>query len=496
MVNKIVSFQPNVIVIMTDEQTRNLLGCYGNRIIQTPNIDRLAAEGSIFEETFCCSPLCVPSRIGFFTGQYPMDVDVFGNSRDNYIQPGQRSFIQDIKDQGYSVGLAGKNHAFSKEYADKYFDYWEEYGHWGKCAGTINSEDQMVSEFRYSEKRPGFITQNGMLLEGLFTEPEPFPENNCPTMRIAQDAERFLDSCRDNPFFLYYSFPDPHWPNTVCEPYFSMYDDADLQFPGFHEIDWSSKPFAHFVQSQAVGFDKYPERERKKILANIYGQITFIDKAVGVLVDKLKQIGEYDNTVIVFTSDHGNFNGQFGLTGKTKGFYEPLIRIPLILKTPGTQKRERYNVQISNIDIMPTILDICGINYDKRNIQGKSFIEVLEKKTTTHRDFIFSEVGELTPPPRPIPINDYPEYRRLRERRDGSFWFIEYTTRGRSAMIRKDGWKYCYYAGDKDELYNYGNDPYELHNLSNCQEYQTRKGKLKEQLLTCMQHAETNCMEV
>ena len=472
----------NIIVIKTDEQRFDTLGCMGNPFIRTPNIDRLATQGAVCDNAFCVSPLCVPSRVSFFTGQYVHRTGCTSNAHAKHIGIDQWSFIETLKDNGYAIGLAGKNHAFKDAYFDRFFDYREEYGHWGKTHGEIRDTDREVRDYRHDEKRPGYNTKSGMLMEGLIEGPEPFPEEQCMNWRIAEDSARFVEQHQNRPFFLHMSFPDPHWPNLACEPYHSMYDPMQMPLDGL-EIDWDSHPFAHYVQSQSSGFDAYNYTERAKILAIYYGQITAIDRAVGMLLDKLEELQLTDETIVVFTSDHGDLAGRFALISKTKAFYEPLIRIPLILRIPErAQQGQRIAAQISNIDVMPTIMDalgVCGTDA----VQGRSFLPVLDGHTDTHRTEIFAEVGSPNPPPPPVPKADYPAYNRKRCEKDGVFWFTDYTTNGRTAMVRRNNWKYCYYTGDTEELYDLGTDPIELHNLAGRPEHAGKQAELKDRLM-------------
>lgn len=474
--------RPNIIVIKTDDQRWDSLGCYGHNLIKTPNIDALAKEGIRFENTFTVAPLCVPSRTSFFSGQYATRNQRFDNTPESHIGPGQFSFIQVLKDSGYRTGLCGKNHTFQNAYVKKWFDCFEEYSPWGKHAGTLTDFDKAVRKYRSTSGPPSRLGR--LLLEGLIDEPEPFPEEKCMTYRIADDSIAFVTQQDDRPFFLHMSFPAPHWPNVVCEPYFSMYKSQldEISLAGMDSIDWNSHPFAHYVQSQCAGFDSMSKEDRRKILAVMLGQISFVDNAVGRLIDSLEKSGLYDNTLIVFTSDQGCFGGQFGLPCKTKGFYESLIRVPLIIKMPGARAENRITgAEVSNIDVMPTLLDYAGVSYDEE-IDGQSFLQVIEGTTDTHRTEIYSEIGRPVMPPAPISKEDYPAYNKARSEED-MFWFIEYTTRGRCAMIRTDGWKYVYYNGDMEELYHYEEDPLELDNLAYHPEYLEQKERMHNKLI-------------
>jgi arylsulfatase A-like enzyme len=449
--------------------------------VKTPNIDALAEEGTLYENAYTAAVLCTPSRTCFFSGKYASTTKRYFNGGKNLIDPGEFCFIETMKSNGYQIGLSGKNHTFGQDYFERWFDFVEEYSPHGKVQGTITASDKKVKEFRTTSGPPSRL--GNMLLEGLIDFPEPFPEEECMTSRIADDAIAFMEQNKNKPFFLHMSFPAPHWPNVVCEPYFSMYMDQlqDIKLPGMDAINWDMHPFSHYVQSQATGFDEYTREERQKVLAIMYGQITFIDKSIGRLMDALKEQGLYDNTLVVFTSDQGCFGGQFGLPSKTKGFYDALIRVPLIVKKPGDKALGRKTpARISNIDVMPTIMEYIGIEYDEK-IDGLSFLPVLTGESDKHRSAIVAEVGRPEMPPAPIDKKEYAAYNKRRSAEDG-FWFIEYTTRGRCAAIRKDGWKYCYYNGDMEELYHVAADPYEISNLAPFPEYKKRKSVLRKEL--------------
>lgn len=474
--------KPNIIIIKTDDQRWSSLGVYGDPIVKTPQIDELAEEGMRFENAFTVAVLCTPSRTSFFSGKYASTNRAFDNSEESMIGGEEFSFIQTLKEAGYKIGLSGKNHTFTKEYAEKWFDFFEEYSPWGKHIGTLSEADKEIRKYRTTAGAPSRL--GNLLLEGLIDYPEPFEEEICMTARIGDDAITFVEENRNHPFFLHMSFPAPHWPNFVCEPYFSMYMDQldEISLAGMDEIDWDSHPFAHFVQSQATGFDNYTKEERRKILAIMYGQITFIDKSVGRLMEALRKQGIYDETLVVFTSDQGCFGGQFGLPSKTKGFYESLIRVPFILKLPGDHQRGRVtSAQISNIDVMPTLLEYAGIQVPEA-LDGKSFLSVLLDGKDVHRTEVYAEVGRPAMPPAPFSKEQFAAYNAYRSHTDG-FWFIDYTTRGRCAMIREDGWKYCYYNGDMEELYYFEKDTLELENLAYHPAHQERKEAMREKLM-------------
>ncbi len=480
---------PNLLIIKADELRHDSLGCAGHPVLRTPHLDRLAAGGTRFENAFTVSTLCVPSRVSFFTGQYVHTHCGWGNGPQHHIGLSQAALPQWLKEAGYTTALVGKNHAFQDAYCDRWFDVREEYTHWGKTHGEIRSSDRDVIDYRQHDTRPEFANfgpagGRALLGEGLIDRPEPFPPEQCFTARIAEDAVGFLDRRAegDRPFFLHLSFPDPHWPNTVCEPYFSMYPPESLPPLEAWPMNWEGHPFKHFVQSQACGNDRYTEAERRRILATYYGQVTFIDTAVGRVLDRLAALGLEDNTLVVFTADHGNFAGRYGLVGKTGGFMDALLRIPLILRGPGIPARATCQAQVSNIDVLPSLLEKMGLPVPK-SVQGRAFIHCLADPRAEHRDAVFAEVGAPRPPPPPIAVERYAAYNRKRTEKDGWFWFCDYASNGRSAAIRTADWKYAFYVGDAEELYDLTRDPYEVRNLAADPAHASRREALKNRLL-------------
>ncbi len=468
----------NVVIIMDDQHRFDFTGYMGHPIIKTPNLDKLAQEGVAFENAYCVSPISVPSRTSIFTGKYVHRTGKVFNDKE--LRTDEWTFVEPLKAKGYKIGIAGKNHCFTDKYLKTNFDYWEETGHWGRKHGTITETDKKVNDYFDHDPRPGFETSKNML-EGLIPGPMPFPQEQCPTYRIAEDGIQFLEQNKEKPFMLYFSFGDPHWPTVVPEPYYSMYNPKDVIMP-HADYDWKTAPFKHFVQTQAVGINNYTDAEKRRVIATYYGQITFVDHAIGMFLDKLKSLGLDKNTIVVFMSDHGDWGGNYGIIAKTGGFQETLIRVPMIVKIPGMTDHKRVKAQVSNIDVLPTIFDYIGIPFP-RNVQGKSFLKVLNGEKTEHRDVIFAEVGDAKTPPPAMDRKTFEEVRLKREKEEGMFWFIDYTTKGRSVMIRRDNWKYVFNTGFVNELYDLKNDPYEMNNLIDKAKYKDKQASLSRELM-------------
>lgn len=477
--------RPNLLIIKTDQQRFDTLGCMGHPVVRTPRLDALAEDGVRCTEAFCVSPLCVPSRTSFFTGDYVHRTGAVGNRAEHHIRAATGCLLDRFKERGYTLALAGKNHAFHDDYLESRFSFVEEYGHHGKTKGDLRPSDRALSDwYRVDDRFPEYGRQP-FLTEGFIPGPLPFAEAETMPRRIAEDAVRFLDEIRDDPFVLHLSFPDPHWPNVVCEPWHSMYDPAALPPLEGSAMDWKGHPFAHWVQSLAYDFHRYDDGTVKKILATYYAQISFVDACVGSVLDRLKSQGIYDDTMIVFASDHGDFAGRYRLVAKTKGFYDSLTRIPLLMKMPVSadfpRGKKTVDALISNIDVMPTVLEALGM--DSGPADGRSFLACLDGRTEAHRDAVFAEVGGFEPPPPVMEETDFLAHQERQRKAKGIFWFIEYTTRGRAAMIRADGWKYCFYTGDAEELYDLTSDPLEMRNLAKDPTHAERRRELQRRLM-------------
>ncbi len=474
----------NVVVIMVDEMRYDLLGCL-NQKIKTPNLDTLAQDGTLFQEAYCASPLCVPSRVSMFTAQQVRKNGAAYNGEQYQIsEHNQQGFLETLKQQNYICGMIGKNDTFTTQYMRSMFDVVEEYTHWGRCDVKASETEKNIFAYRNHEYRPGFCFPHNrweMLGEGLINRPEPFDKKECTTYKIAEYGSKFIIDHRDTPFFLLCSFPDPHWPITVCEPYFSMYNQNDMELE-YEDTSFENKPFEHFIQAHVNGYDKYSAEEKKRILSIYYGMISYIDDSIGMLIQTLKQNDLYDNTLIVFTSDHGDFGGRYGLVGKTKAFYEPLIRIPLIMKLPGCQSVVSTNAMVSNIDILPTIFDYLNLPIAS-SVDGSSFLDAFFDSSYIHRQTVFAEVGIPVDPMPAYSASDFPKLKAEGEAQYGAFWFIDFTGKGKAVMIKNQRYKYCRYFDRAEELYDLYHDPGEQHNLANTEDYFSIKDQMKNMLI-------------
>jgi arylsulfatase A-like enzyme len=347
----------NILFITMDQIRYDALGFLGVFPVKTPNLDALAARGTVYENTYCSSPLCVPSRASIMTGKYPCDLNVYYNDQawDESLPtlPGELS-----KNGYFSVGV-GKMHfrpsrkyfGFDKRCADNYTDYLLHLERHGIA------HDQAQNEF---EEERGL---------DYSTRPSSIPLEHYRPVYTTDRAIHELDliasrrECKpggNEPFFMWYSFLLPHTPCMSPEPYFSMYSPEDMPAPVRDEKELDS--FAPPVQRWR-DFWRFIDDERiAKLRAQYMGCITLVDEQIGRVIDHLKKLELYDNTLIVFTSDHGDYLGDHFM--QQKGFFHDCSsKVPLIIAGPDVPVNKRISGNASLIDLMPTLLSYCGLEY-------------------------------------------------------------------------------------------------------------------------------------
>lgn len=362
------STRPNIVFIMSDQHNARALSCYGNSEISTPNMDRLAAEGTLFENAFCQTGQCVPSRYSIFTGRYARSTGTYSNGQTQ--NPDERTVADIFKDAGYISATIGKHHMQMNEANDNHgFD----------LVSSPSADLQGAGTFLpYDEVHPG----RSLVGETALTNDEH---------RQGQIVAESIDFIRENknrPFVLWCSFWGPHTPITPSAPWSTQYDPAELTLP----------PNLHVIDEEMPGIDTlltksgtFPEDSyHSACLAYYYGLVSQIDYNVGRVLDELDALGLADNTIVVYTADHGEMMSEHGAWTKGNTAYEPQIHIPLIIRFPGKfPGGKRISKLVCSIDLLPTLLDAASMEIPG-NIDGKS---LLAPKTQQWRKYAFSEHG-------------------------------------------------------------------------------------------------------
>ena len=333
---------PNVLIIHTDQQSLWTLSCYGSSVIDTPNIDRIAAEGAKLTQFFVNAAVCTPSRGTFLTGRYPHAHGAYRNSL--ALNRDEVTFAEVMRRNGYATGYAGKWHLDGTArpgwvHADRSMGFEDarfmfNRGHWKKIADT-DMPDCEPTIFPYSE----------------FGD-----EKTYTTDWLTDKTISFIERDRDNPFCYVLSIPDPHTPFKPRAPYDTMLSPDDMVLPDSYG---EHSPFEPFLQQQSK---KPDEAKLRQFKAWYYGAVKLIDDCVGRLLDTLEHQGILDDTVVVFTSDHGEYMGEHGLMGKNM-IYETAHHVPCLVRWPE-KIRTGLSVDrvVASADFQQTLLGLVGLD--------------------------------------------------------------------------------------------------------------------------------------
>jgi arylsulfatase len=395
--------RPNVLMILTDQQRWDGLGASGNRAIRTPNMDRLAAEGVRCSDYFVSYPFCMPSRSSYLTGRYPHAHGCWDNGV--VLPPDTVTLGDRFAERGYHTGLIGKGHLSTHQ-----------------SAGTADSYSAMDQPGFAEWHGPYYGFQEVWLTAGhnrptghyglwlrehhpdslaLF-EPEAAtrPSTGAPmSWKSALPAEHhastwigdrtidFLNQHHEQPFFLQVSFPDPHLPFCPPAPYDEMYplDGVPMPLRRMGELDDKPPHFNAFREGRINGFGGQAspdltgvtDDQIREIIAHTYGMISLIDDNLGRIFARMDELGLFENTIVLLTTDHGELLGDHWLVGKGPFHYDSLIKVPLLWRFPDRRAAGRVaSGMMSNVDVAPTILDAVGLP-DLPDQQGHSMLPML-----------------------------------------------------------------------------------------------------------------------
>ncbi|MFX1359061.1 MAG: sulfatase [Promethearchaeota archaeon] len=432
----------NVLFIITDQQRADMIGCSGNKIIKTPNLDRLAKDSVRFSSAFCVSGMCMPNRATLLTGYYP---NVHG-VRSNGINLPQNipRITNTLVNRGYHTISIGKTHyqTWTPRYNPKtksaedfqdwklknpkgdYFTHerfplpyygFEEVdlviGHGNACSGHylewIEERDPKIAERIVKEYSTTIPAQ-----EIFYESWVPLELYN--TTYIQNNTISFLEryangNYGEKPFFLHCSFPDPHQPVSPPGEYRDMYKPEDMVLPeNFHNIKnlYNHPYLKQHLEHPPVRdslLREETEENIRKFIALSYGSVSLIDYAVGQILASLEKLGLADNTMVIFTSDHGDYMGDHGLILKGISPFNGTLQVPLIWKVPSITKPAVSNVLISSVDLPKTILELLNIKerYRPPGMQGYDMTPVLKDPKKELRDCILimedEEVGPRGP---------------------------------------------------------------------------------------------------
>lgn len=415
----------NVLFIMSDEHSRRVLGAYGNPVVRSPNLDALANGGTLFENAYCNCPICVPSRASFATGRLVHTIGYWDNAFPYLGTP--RSWGHRLHDTGHRCDSIGKLHY--------------------RATDDPNGFD--------NEILPLHVLNGEGDVQGMLRRPPPPRES---TRQLAGDAGsgdstylRYDRAIRDRtvawlrtaaerrpgkPWCLFVSFVCPHFPLVAPPEFFNLYDLGELPLPRLRApADFPDHPVLRKLREVQNYDDHFRDEEHVRVaIAAYYGMVSFLDDNIGRILKVLREIGLVEDTLVVYTSDHGDNLGTRTFWGKSN-MYEEAVGVPLILNGPGIPAGRRVRAPVSLVDAYPTIIEAVGERptAEEQELPGTSLRYLIENDDADR--CVFSEyhaVGALT----------------------GIF------------MVRFGRYKYVHYEGYRPQLFDLENDPWETRDLA------------------------------
>jgi arylsulfatase len=442
------SSRPNILWYCTDQQRFDTIRALGNPHVETPVLDQLVGEGAAFTTAYCQSPICTPSRSSFMTGLYPARVHNTRNGNDTFPADAPPLISKLLADAGYDCGMIGKFHLQSsgkrtEPRLDDGYRYWK-FSH--------APRDDWPEGHDYAE----WVRERGGDLDAMRESPERVPAEFHQTTWGTERAIEFLNEEREGPWMLTINVYDPHPPFVPPKEYADRFNPDEMPGPIFRESDLAQQAKLREIDFQNE-IRSPEEHEAKTKQALYYAMIALIDDQFGRLLAHLDATGQRDNTLVIFTSDHGETLGDHGLIYKGCRFYEGLIRVPLIFRWPAAVKAGlRSDALVELLDMSATMLDAAGVAMPDY-FQGRSLMPILR--------------GEA-------PADHFRESVRCEyfDSLDASF------TGGYGAfatMYRRGRYKLSVYHGKKlGELYDLETDPEEFENLWDSPDHQALKNEL------------------
>ena len=433
--------KPNILFIQVDQLAAQFLRCYGDKICHAPNLDRLAAEGTVFETAYCNFPLCSPSRASMATGKLCSEIGAYDNAAE--LPASIPTYAHYLRAAGYQTALSGKmhfigpdqHHGFEKRLTPELYpaDFsWVP--NWGDEGDRDTNDSRAVT------------------IAGVCERSMQIDFDNLVTYHAVQHLYDIARSDDDRPFFMQVSYTHPHEPYLCQQEFWDLYEGVDIPLPDVAALP-EEQHDAHSVRllsDFAMLNSQFTDDDIRTARRAYYGSISYLDRMIGQLLETLEGIGQKDNTVIVFTSDHGEMLGERGMWFK-KHFFEPSLKVPLII-SGGAFGAGRAATPASLVDLLPTFMGIA------EGTGWTSPVEALEGEDLA---------SKLTAEPdRPI----YAEY-------------LAEATTAPIFMVRQGAYKYVYSEDDPPLLFDLKADPSEKHNMAGHPEHAEIESRLRALIL-------------
>ena len=450
--------KPNLLFLFTDQQRPDTMRCYGNEMIQTPHLNALAESSFVFEHAYVSQPVCSPSRATILTGLYPHTCRV---PACNVSLPEDVPTIAELVSDTYQCAYMGKWHLGDEIFPQHGFSTWV--GSEDSYRRFYSSPDryEMLSDYHNFLVEQGFVPEQESMGKQVFSRhfEASLEEPLTKAAFLGDRAAQFIREQGDDPFVLFVNYLEPHPPHTG--PFNDLYDPQALPVgPSFGVKPPANASLlnrvmaAYYMESEEYGYDLRTEVGWRAVRARYWGNVTLVDQSVGKILRALEESGHADDTVVVFTSDHGEMAGDHGILGKTV-LYEESVKVPMLMRVPGLERR-RIGGNFSHIDLVPTLLELMGEDLPG-HLQGVSRVPVLDGRETLAGNDVFVAWNRSDGHPRPGEAEVNPGM----------------ATPWRS-VVSGDRWKLNLSAHDQCELYDLNTDPHEMVNLFDRVEHRER----------------------
>jgi choline-sulfatase len=427
---------PNFLFIMVDQMAAPTLPIYGHPLVKAPHIQTLAEGGVVFDSAYCASPLCGPARFSLFAGQLPSRIGAYDNAAE--FPATIPTFLHYLRAMGYRTCISGKQHFVGPD---------QLHGAEERLTSDIYPADFGWTP-NWADTNEALSWHHNML---SVVEADPCQRDlqiDFDDEMAYQSVRKIYDLARDNdprPFFLMASFTHPHDPYNITPEYWNRYDHEAIDLPSVPSIPYQERdPHSQRLYNN-YKMDDYPltEEQVRNARHAYYGAISYVDDKIGELLRALEDTGLADNTVIIFTGDHGDMLGERGMWYKMS-FFEWSARVPLIIHAPNRFAPGRVARNVSHLDLLPTLIELAANGAGPQlaePIEGSSLIALMEGRESGWSDTVYGEYlaeGSIAP----------------------------------ILMVRHGHYKYIYCESDPTQLYDLMTDPQELNNLAGRPEYQ------------------------
>ncbi len=445
----------NILHIMTDHQRNDSLGMIQCGKEVTPNLNRLMRDSFHFSSCYNTSPLCVPARTALATGIPPIENGVTYNDWAGESATAQKTIHKYLEQAGYEMAHIGVHHIRVLPPLEEDVDFrcWQsngEYETWAEERGIDLTPDRRNTD-------AFLMTENGKDVERRYSNPRrslfPYDESVFLDNWFADRAVDYIREDRDRPFALFLNLWAPHPPMRLPEPYYSLFPPEQIKLPDNVGIPAVGEPPKRRNGVPARLAENVGEQQWREAWSAHLGLVHLADRAIGRVIDALKEKGLWNSTAVIFTSDHGDHLGQHRMFQKME-LYEQAVRVPLLLRIPE-ENTGLSREAVSHLDIMPTILDLIS-EPPERQLEGQSLLPVIRGEKTAGDRALFLQFSGIS-------------------------WYGN-MRRG----VVKGGYKYIYTPDDREELYDLSADPMELTNCAGKSEYKDKAGELRALCLNTM----------